>query len=85
METTKITKCIMNPAVARKLLREGNPIIDIKANRSDKDRTVFIFERTEKFEQDFVKVTAKPAASVGAIGAFDPAFFEGTDGNMSEM
>lgn len=85
METTKTTKCIMNPAVARKLLREGNLIIDIKANKADKDRTVFIFELTEKFEQDFVKVTAKPAAPAGAIGAFDPEFFKAIDGNMSEM
>ena len=81
METTKTT----NPAVARKLLREGNLIIDIKANKADKDRTVFIFELTEKFEQDFVKVTAKPAAPAGAIGAFDPEFFKAIDGNMSEM
>lgn len=85
METAKTTKCIMNPAVARKLLREGNPIVDIKANKEDKDRTVFVFNRTEKFEQDFIKVTAKSATSTGTIGAFDPAFFEGTDGNMSEM
>lgn len=85
METTKTTKCIMNPAVARKLLREGNPIVDIKANKDYKDRTVFIFDRTEKFERDFVKVTAKPVETSGAIGAFDPAFFEGSDGNMSEL
>lgn len=85
MESTKTTKCIMNPSVARKLLREGNPIVDIKAHKNVKNKTVFIFELTDKFKKDFAKVTAKTAASTRSIGAFDPAFFEGTDGNMSEL
>ncbi len=85
---TKTTKCILNPAVARKLLREGNPIIDIKANKSQKDKTVFIFELTDKFIGDFRKVTAKEISAVKTntdIGAFDPAFFSNADGNMSEL
>ncbi len=85
---TKTTKCIMNPAVARRLLREGNPIIDIKANKSQKDKTVFIFKLTDKFIEDFRQVTAKEISAVktnAEAGAFDPAFFNRTDGNMSEL
>lgn len=45
-------KSIFKPAIARKLLRMGNQIVDIKALKEDADKTIFIFEETEKFKQD---------------------------------
>lgn len=37
------TIVIFNPALARYLLKQGYRIIDIKANREDEKRTVFVF------------------------------------------
>lgn len=84
---TRTTKCILNPSMARKLLKAGNPIVDIKANKANKSKSVFIFEVTDKFTGDFTKIAEenKKANKTETIGAFDPAFFEGTDGNMSEL
>lgn len=46
------TKCIFTPFVAKKLLKMGNPIIDIRADKNNKDKTVFVFEDTEKLQTD---------------------------------
>ena len=45
-------KIIIKPSIARKLLKLGNPILDIKPHREFKSETVFIFEITEKFKND---------------------------------
>jgi hypothetical protein len=34
----------------------GNPIYDIKACKENTDRTIFIFEQTEKFINDLTNV-----------------------------
>lgn len=46
------TKMIFTPYVARKLLRMGNSIIDIKPCKENHDKTIFIFENTEKLQHD---------------------------------
>lgn len=43
---------IFTPYVARKLLRMGNSIIDIKPYKENRDKTIFIFEDTEKLQHD---------------------------------
>lgn len=50
-------KSIFTPYVARKLLHMGNPISDIKPDKSNNDKTIFIFEITEKFKQDMASAT----------------------------
>lgn len=45
-------KSIFKPQLARRLLKMNNPIVDIKASKENSDRTVFIFEITEKFLKD---------------------------------
>ena len=40
---------IFNPALARNLLKQGYRIIDIKANREDEKRTVFVFKVEDGF------------------------------------
>jgi len=45
-------KSIFNAGVARNLLRKGNPIFDIKADKQNPDKTIFLFEITDKFERD---------------------------------
>lgn len=49
-------KSIFTAGVARYLLRLGNPIYDIKADKNNKDKTIFIFEETEKFKNDMASV-----------------------------
>lgn len=47
-------QAIKNPAEARKLLKLGNPIIDIapKKENGKENETVFFFEITKKLYQD---------------------------------
>lgn len=45
-------KSIFTPGVARNLLKLGNPIIDIKPDKNNNDKTIFIFEETEKLISD---------------------------------
>lgn len=45
-------KIIFTPYVARNLLHMGNPIVDIKPDKKNKDKTIFIFEITDKFKHD---------------------------------
>ena len=35
---------IFKPKIARRLLKMGNPIYDIKADKENSDRTIFIFK-----------------------------------------
>lgn len=46
------TKLIMNPIMARKLLKNGNVIIDIKPKKENKRETIFIFDLTDKLLKD---------------------------------
>lgn len=50
-------KEIFTPYVARRLLRMGNPIIDIKPDKNNRDKTIFIFEVTDKFNADIVEAS----------------------------
>lgn len=43
---------IFKPKIARHLLKNGNQIIDIKADKENTDRTIFIFKNTEKLQND---------------------------------
>ncbi len=43
---------IFKPELARHLLKMGNVIHDIKPMKEDPRRTIFIFELTEKFNND---------------------------------
>lgn len=49
-------KSIFSPGVARSLLKSGNQIHDIKADKMNKDKTIFVFEETEKLIKDMVSV-----------------------------
>lgn len=49
-------KSIFTPGVARYLLKLGNPIYDIKADKKNKNKTIFIFAETKKFKQDMASV-----------------------------
>lgn len=48
MNTTKETIIINSGSVARRLLREGETIIDVKPHRQVQNASVFVFISTEK-------------------------------------
>ena len=52
----KAYKLIFNAGVARSLLKMGVPIADIKADKSNKDKTVFAFKCTPDFEKAFAEI-----------------------------
>lgn len=52
-ENQNDSKLIFKPKVARRLLKMGAKLIDIKADRTNKQRTVFVFERDEAFDRNF--------------------------------
>lgn len=54
-------KLLFNPGCVRKLLSMGINIHDIKADRVNPDKTVFVFKRTPEFEAAFAKINAELA------------------------
>ena len=53
------TKLIFKFYLARRLCNMGNPIIDIKPDKNREGKTIFIFERTEKFERDLTTLLSQ--------------------------
>ena len=43
-------KSIFSPKIARYLLKTGNSLYDIKPDKNDENKTIFIFENTEKLK-----------------------------------
>lgn len=56
-------KLVFNAGCARKLLKMGVPIADIKADRVNHDKTVFVFKRTPEFESAFSQINKEIAES----------------------
>ena len=52
-------KIIIKPPIARTLLHMGNPIVDIKPKKENKNETVFVFEDTEKLKNDLTSISNK--------------------------
>lgn len=47
------SRLIFKPNIARRLLKMGCEIIDIKADRDNKQKTIFVFKRDEQFDRNF--------------------------------
>ena len=45
------SRLIFDARMARKLLKMGFVVIDIKPNRENTDKSIFVFENTEEFKQ----------------------------------
>ena len=56
-------KLVFNAGCARRLLKMGINIADIKADRTNKDKTVFVFKRTPEFESAFATINEEIAES----------------------
>ena len=48
---TRKSRLIFDAKIARKLLKMGYVVIDIKPNRENTDKSIFVFENTEEFKQ----------------------------------
>ena len=55
----RVSRLVTDPRIARKLLKKGYVVIDIKPNKSNPDKSVFIFENTEEFKIALDEVTAE--------------------------
>ena len=54
-------KLVFNAGVARRLLKMGVFIADIKSDRTNPDKTVFVFKRTPEFETAFAQINKEIA------------------------
>lgn len=65
-ETKKEFKLVFNAGVSRRLLKMGVPIADIKSDRANPDKTVFVFKRTPEFEAAFTQINKEIAETKAA-------------------
>ena len=65
-EIKKEFKLIFNAGCARRMLKMGIPIADIKSDRTNPDKTVFVFKRTPEFETAFAQINKEIAEAKAA-------------------
>ena len=56
-------KLVFNAGVARQLVRMGINIADIKADRSNPDKTVFVFKNDDRFQEEFERINREITAA----------------------
>lgn len=59
------TKCIYAAWAARKLIKAGEKVVDIKANKENPDKTVFVFEKTPEFIEKMKTIINKEPNAKG--------------------
>jgi len=59
MSENQIGKSIFAPNTARRLLKMGNTIIDIKPNKDNHEKTIFIFKDDEKLRKDLSAISGR--------------------------
>ena len=68
---TRKSRLIFDAKIARKLLKMGFVVIDIKPNRENTDKSIFVFENTDEFKvaltnvMDEIKTKAEVKQEVG--------------------
>lgn len=50
------SRLIFDAKIARKLLKMGYVVIDIKPNRENTDKSIFVFENTDEFKQALTQI-----------------------------
>ena len=65
-EIKKEFKLVFNQGVSRQLIRMGIPVADIKADKNNPDKTVFVFKRTPEFETAFTQINKEIAEAKAA-------------------
>lgn len=59
-------KLVFNAGVARQMIRMGLVVADIKKDRDNPDKTVFVFKRTPEFEEVFARINKEIAEAKAA-------------------
>ena len=59
----KEAKLIFNAGTCRSLLKAGCAIIDVKPDRENPDKTVFVFKNDEHFQKEFERINQEIAAA----------------------
>ena len=52
----KKSKLVFDPRVARRLCKRGFYIIDLKPLRGEPEKSVFVFENTEEFQEVYTEI-----------------------------
>lgn len=68
---TRKSRLIFDARIARKLLKMGFVVIDIKPNRENTDKSVFVFENTEEFKQALTLIMDEVRAKKEAEPEFE--------------
>lgn len=53
---TRKSRLIFDAKIARKLLKMGFVVIDIKPNRENTDKSIFVFENTDEFKMVLAQI-----------------------------
>lgn len=53
---SKNTKVVQFPFVARRLLKLGYQIVDLKPKKENRQKTLFVFKVEGEFQEDFSKI-----------------------------
>ena len=53
---TRKSRLIFDAKIARKLLKMGFVVIDIKPNRENTEKSIFVFENTDEFKQALAQI-----------------------------
>ena len=61
MKKVKDAKLIFNAGTCRSLLKAGCQIIDVKPDRENPDKTVFVFKNDALFQQEFERINKEIA------------------------
>lgn len=55
-DTMKEFKLVFNAGITRRLIRMGIPVADIKQDRDNADKTVFVFKNDANFREAFENI-----------------------------
>lgn len=62
-QKNNVCRSVFNPGIARRLLKAGNPIVDIKPKKETPDATIFLFQDTDKFRKDLDEIITKTSVN----------------------
>ena len=62
----KDAKLIFNAGACRSLLKAGCVIIDVKPDRENPDKSVFVFKNDEHFQKEFERINKEIAEAKAA-------------------
>ena len=65
-ETKKEFKLVFNASCARQLIRAGSQVADIKQDRDNADKTVFVFKNDDDFQREFSRINQEIAEAKAA-------------------